>query len=143
VIAPTAIADGFAALLGVRPITVEPGHVVVDLEVDARMLAASGALHSGAIAAFAQAACELGIRTQFGRSAARIQTVELASHVFRPVHHGTLRAIARPVHTGAHTQEWEGVIFVVAPGARRVAAFRCTQLVLCGVSGVTAAPEAA
>jgi len=55
-------------------------------------------------------------------------TVELKSNFLGTVRDGTIRTECRAEHLGRTTQVWSCVVF--AGGGRRIALFRCTQLVL-------------
>lgn len=94
--------SGLPGHLGIRIIEATKDKLVAEMAADARHLNASGVVHGGALAAFAD---DLG-GTLAGLNAPtgfRTATIESKTNIFRACTPGTLTGVAVPVHVGRRT----------------------------------------
>ena len=117
------------ALIGVRFTAVAENRIDAELEIRPELLAPNGYLHAATVIALADTACGYGCLAHLPEGATNFTTVELKSNFLSTVREGVLACVATPMHLGNTTQVWDAV--VSDPGRRRkVALFRCTQLLL-------------
>ena len=103
----------------------------VDAELDLRpeLLAPNGFLHAASIIALADTACGYGCLAHLPTGAENFTTIELKSNFLGTLREGTILCVATPAHLGRTTQVWDAVVTDKA-SARKLALFRCTQMVL-------------
>ena len=94
-----------------------------------RVQAPHGYLHGGAVVALADTACGYGCVASLPEGATGFTTIELKANYLGTVQDGPVVADARLVHGGHRTQVWDAVVTGGTRG-RRIALFRCTQLIL-------------
>jgi uncharacterized protein (TIGR00369 family) len=116
-------------LIGVRFTAVSEGQVDAELDIRAELLAPNGYLHAATVIALADTACGYGCLAHLPAGADNFTTVELKSNFLGTVRGGTIGCVASPVHLGNATQVWDAVVSDRAT-AKRIALFRCTQMVL-------------
>ena len=119
--------EHFAGFVGMRVIEARPGFVQTALDVEAHHLAANGFLHAAAVITVADTACGFGVRTILPEGASGFTTIELKSNFIGTTREGSIVCHAAVAHAGRTTQVWDAV---VRAGERKIALFRCTQLVL-------------
>jgi len=117
------------ALIGVRFTAVAENRVDAELDIRPELLAPNGYLHAATVIALADTACGYGCLAHLPEGAANFTTVELKSNFLNTAREGTLACVATPMHLGKLTQVWDAVVTDRAR-ARKVALFRCTQLIL-------------
>jgi len=110
-------------LLGIEFVSVEHGRAELRLPLRAELLAPNGYLHAGTLVALADTACGYGSIASLPPGGTGFTTIELKANFL-----GT----ATLVHGGRTTQVWDAE---VRSGERRIAIFRCTQLVLYEAGG--------
>lgn len=115
-------------LIGLEVLDVAPGRVRARLGVRDELLAPNGFLHAATVIALADTAAGYGCMASLPDGATGFTTVELKSNFLGTARDGELRCEATLLHGGRTTQVWDAVV-TRADGAR-IAAFRCTQLVL-------------
>jgi uncharacterized protein (TIGR00369 family) len=113
---------------GLEVTAVEPGVVSAQLEIAPHMLAPNGFLHAATIIALADTLCGYASAVHLPDGAENFTTVELKSNFFGTQTQGTIRAVATAMHAGRTTQVWDAE--VTGDGGKRLALFRCTQMVL-------------
>ncbi len=91
--------------------------------------APNGFLHAGSVVTLADSLCGYGALANLPAGATGFTTVELKSNIFATALEGRMLARATPVHAGATTQVWDCEVTHEETG-KRLALFRCTQLVL-------------
>ncbi len=118
-----------------------PGHLgivitgVEDLEIHAELpvapalMAPNGFLHAGSVVSLADTAAGYGCIAHLPDGAKGFTTLEIKSNHLGTVREGTVACIARAAHTGRTTQVWDAEVFDEASG-RKIALFRCTQMIL-------------
>ena len=117
------------ALIGVRFTGVVESRIDGELDIRGELLAPNGYLHAASIIALADTACGYGCLAHLPTGAENFTTVELKSNFLGTAREGTLACVATPVHLGNTTQVWDAMVTDRVRG-RKVALFRCTQLIL-------------
>ena len=92
------------------------------------MLAPNGFLHAASVLLLADTAAGYASFAHLPQGAKNFTTIELKSNFLGTVRDGTIRTECRAEHLGRTTQVWSCVVF--GADDRRVALFRCTQLLL-------------
>jgi uncharacterized protein (TIGR00369 family) len=119
----------FPGMVGLQVVRVEEGAVSMRLVLRPEHLAPNGFLHGAVVVAIADTACGYGTVAHLPQGATNFTTVELKTNYVGTVREGAIVCTATPVHMGRSTQVWDAVVHVEADD-RRIALFRCTQLVL-------------
>jgi uncharacterized protein (TIGR00369 family) len=92
------------------------------------MLAPNGYLHAASVLLLADTAAGYACMAHLPEGAKNFTTIELKSNFLGTVREGTMRTECRAEHLGRTTQIWSATVF--GPNDRKLALFRCTQLVL-------------
>jgi 1,4-dihydroxy-2-naphthoyl-CoA hydrolase len=121
--------DHFPRYVGLAITEVSEGLVKGELELRKALLAPNGYLHAGAIVTFADTLAGYGCVAHLPGNAQNFTTVELKANFLGTAAEGTLHGEARAVHLGRTTQVWDAVV-THGEDRRKLALFRCTQLVL-------------
>ncbi len=117
-------------LVGVEIVSVEPGGVVQSrLAVRREVMAPNGYLHAAAVVALADTSCGYGCVASLPQGASGFTTIELKSNFLGTAREGAIACRAVPVHLGRTTQVWDAEV-TLEGAARKIALFRCTQMVL-------------
>ena len=119
---------GFPGLLGIEFDEAGDGSMRARLELAEKHMAPNGYLHAGTVVGFADSACGYGCILNLPEGATGFTTIELKTNFLRSAQEGTITCEARLVHGGRTTQIWDAT--VTDAEARRMALFRCTQLIL-------------
>jgi uncharacterized protein (TIGR00369 family) len=119
---------GFPGLLGIE--FDEPGDAQMRarLALEEKHMAPNGYLHAGTVVGLADSACGYGCILNLPEGATGFTTIELKTNFLRSASEGTIDCEARLVHGGRTTQLWDAT--VTDAEDRRMALFRCTQLIL-------------
>jgi uncharacterized protein (TIGR00369 family) len=126
--------DHLPGLLGLVITEVAEGLVAGELPLRPALLAPNGYLHAGTIVAFADTLSGYGCIAHLPEGAENFTTLELKSNFLNTAREGMLYGEARAVHLGRSTHVWDAVV-THGEERRRLALFRCTQLVLYPKSG--------
>lgn len=124
-------ADRLPGLLGVEIVELEEARCRLRCEITPQHLAPNGYLHAAAIIALADTAAGYGCVASLPEGATGFTTLELKSNHTGTLLDGAMTAEAVLVHGGRTTQVWDAEIEAEETG-RRLAFFRCTQLILYG-----------
>jgi uncharacterized protein (TIGR00369 family) len=116
-------------LLGLETVEVEPGRLVMRVDVRAEHLAPNGYLHAATVVGLADTACGYGCAASLPEGASGFTTIELKANFLGTALDGALSCVATLGHGGRTTQVWDAVVGVEGAGTT-LALFRCTQLVL-------------
>jgi uncharacterized protein (TIGR00369 family) len=116
-------------LVGVEIVKVEPGLVVSRLAVRREVMAPNGFLHAATVIALADTSCGYGCVANLPQGASGFTTIELKSNFLGTAREGAILCRATPVHLGRTTQVWDAEV-TLEGGERKIALFRCTQMVL-------------
>jgi uncharacterized protein (TIGR00369 family) len=122
-------ASGLAGFMGMEVVDFEDGRLTLHLPVSPRLLNPMGVVHGGAIISLADTACGYATLVSLPDDATAFTTIELKSNFLGAVKDGTLTCVATPVHRGRTTMVWDADVTHLESG-RRIALFRCTNLVL-------------
>lgn len=122
--------DGYLpGLVGVEIVTVTRELVESRLAVRKAVMAPNGFLHAASVIALADTSCGYGCIAALPPGAKGFTTVELKTNFLGTAREGFIACRATPVHLGRTTQVWDAEVSVEG-GGRRIALFRCTQMVL-------------
>ena len=119
--------ETFPGFVGLLITEVSEDLVKGELELRKALLAPNGYLHAGAVIAFADTLAGYGCVAHLPEGAQNFTTVELKTNFLGTATQGRLQGEARAVHLGRTTQVWDAS---VSYGERKLALFRCTQLVI-------------
>jgi uncharacterized protein (TIGR00369 family) len=121
--------DYLPGLVGLVFTEVSEGLLRGELELRKALLAPNGYLHAGAIVTFADTLAGYGCISHLPGNAQNFTTVELKVNFLNTATEGTLYGEARAVHLGRTTQVWDALV-THGEDRRKLALFRCTQLVI-------------
>lgn len=121
--------ESLPELLGIGLNSVGHEMISVSLEVtDHHLNPAHTSCHAATMVAIADTACGWGCLAHLPDGAKSFTTVDLNCNLLRAVTTGVLSCEALLLHGGRTTQIWDAV--VQNESGKRVAAFRCTELIL-------------
>jgi len=121
--------DYLPGLIGFAITEVSEGLLKGELELRKALLAPNGYLHAGAIVSFADTLAGYGCISHLPANAENFTTVELKTNFLNTAQEGTLYCEARAVHLGRTTHVWDALV-THGEERRKLALFRCTQLIL-------------
>lgn len=121
-------ADTLPGCYGFRVTAIDEGRLDAELVVQPWMLAPNGFLHAASVLLLADTAAGYACIAHLPEGAKNFTTIELKSNFLGTVREGTIRAECRAEHLGRTTQVWSAIVF--GPGDKRLALFRCTQMIL-------------
>jgi uncharacterized protein (TIGR00369 family) len=113
---------------GMKVAEIANGRLVLTMDIKPEMLAPNGFLHAAAVVALADTSAGYATIAHLPEGAESFTTIELKTNFFATQQTGTLSCVATAIHTGRNTQVWDAE--VTGEGGRRLALFRCTQMVL-------------
>lgn len=121
--------DSLPDLLGIELTSVGDQVLSVSLQVTAHHLnPAHTSCHAATMVAIADTACGWGCLAHLPDKALSFTTVDLNCNLLRSVTDGVITCEASLLHGGRTTQIWDAVVH--DESGKRVAAFRCTELIL-------------
>jgi 1,4-dihydroxy-2-naphthoyl-CoA hydrolase len=115
-------------LIGIEVEEIERGRVRMRLALREELLAPNGYLHAGTVVALADSSCGYGCIASLPDKAIGFTTIELKTNFLGTALDGTIWCESALVHGGRTTQVWDAT--VTNEDAKRLALFRCTQLLL-------------
>ncbi len=121
--------DYLPGLVGIVLTEVSEGLIKGEVELRKALLAPNGYLHAGTIIAFADTLAGYGCIAHLPGNAQNFTTVELKANFLNTAREGALYGEARAVHLGRTTQVWDALV-THGEERRKLALFRCTQLVI-------------
>jgi 1,4-dihydroxy-2-naphthoyl-CoA hydrolase len=107
---------------------IQEGRLDAELALQPWMMAPNGYLHAASVLLLADTACGYACVAHLPEGAKNFTTVELKSNFLGTTREGTIRTECGAEHLGRTTQVWSATVF--GPGDRKLALFRCTQMVL-------------
>jgi 1,4-dihydroxy-2-naphthoyl-CoA hydrolase len=116
-------------LVGVEITKVSPEKVEGRLAVRPELLAPNGYLHAATVIALADTLAGYGTIAGLPAGARGFTTIELKANFLGTARDGAIACSATPVHLGSSTHVWDAVVTDEASG-RKIALFRCTQMIL-------------
>ncbi len=121
-------ADSLPGRFGLVVTRIEEGRLDAEVALAPWMMAPNGYLHAATILLLADTAAGYASVAHLPDRAKNFTTIELKSNFLGTVREGTIRTECRAEHLGRTTHVWSATVF--GPGERRLALFRCTQLIL-------------
>lgn len=115
--------------LGIFWDSVEQGRVTGHMKVQPHLLAPNGFLHAASVIALADTACGYGCMFSLPEGGKSFTTIELKSNFLGTARDGVVQTVATIAHAGRTTQLWDAEVTHRDSG-KRIALFRCTQMVL-------------
>ena len=116
-------------LIGMEFVEVIPGKLSSRLTVRSELMAPNGFLHAATIIGLADTTCGFGTFAHLPEGALSFTTIELKSNFMGTIREGVISCEAHLEHSGRTLQVWGAEVMSEAP-ARRIALFRCTQMIL-------------
>lgn len=116
-------------LLGIEILALTPGELHSRMRLEPHHIAPNGYLHAASVVALADTTCGYGTIAHLPDGAESFTTIELKSNFLGTARDGSVACTARLVHGGRTTQVWDAEVSDEA-GGRRIALFRCTQMIL-------------
>ena len=115
--------------LGVQITGLGERELRAELSILPHHIAPNGYLHAGTVITLADTASGYGCVSQLPKDATGFTTIELKANFLGTARDGTIACVAKAVHVGRTTQLWDAEVIHRETG-RKIALFRCTQLVL-------------
>ena len=113
---------------GLRVTAVAEGRIAAEMDVLPWMHAPNGFLHAASVILLADTSCGYGTMAHLLDGAKGFTTIELKSNFLGTAREGTMRTECRAEHLGRTTHVWSATVF--GPDQRKLALFRCTQMIL-------------
>jgi uncharacterized protein (TIGR00369 family) len=121
-------ADSLPGRFGLVVTRLEEQRLDAEVVIQPWMLAPNGYLHAASVLLLADTAAGYACMAHLPDGAKNFTTIELKSNFLGTVREGTMRTECRAEHLGRTTHIWSATVF--GPNDRKLALFRCTQLVL-------------
>ena len=116
-------------LLGIELLEITDGASRMRMEIGERHLASNGYLHAASVVALADTTAGYGCVANLPRGAVGFTTIELKSNHLGTQLEGVLLSEGSLAHGGRTTQVWD-VVVTAEESSRKIALFRCTQMIL-------------
>lgn len=116
-------------LVGLEIVAVTPQALESRLELRPEHWAPNGYLHAASVVALADTSCGYACVANLPQGASGFTTLELKANFLGTARDGAIFCRATPLHLGRTTQVWDALV-TVEGSDRRIALFRCTQMVL-------------
>jgi len=116
-------------LVGLQILKLAPEGLESRLDVRKELMAPNGFLHAATVVALADTSCGYACVANLPQGASGFTTIELKTNFLGTALEGALFCRATPAHLGRTTQVWDAVVEIEGT-ERRIALFRCTQMVL-------------
>jgi uncharacterized protein (TIGR00369 family) len=113
---------------GLAVTRIEEGRLDAELAIQPWMLAPNGYLHAASVLLLADTASGYACMAHLPDGAKNFTTIELKSNFLGTAREGTIRTECRAEHLGRTTHVWAATVF--GPNERKLALFRCTQMIL-------------
>ncbi|NML14694.1 PaaI family thioesterase [Azohydromonas caseinilytica] len=118
--------------LGIEMLEISEGALRSRMPVKKLHIAPNEFLHAASVVALADTTCGYATIAHLPEGATSFTTIELKSNHLATVREGVISCVATAQHLGRNTQVWDAVVSDEATG-KKIALFRCTQMVLWGV----------
>jgi uncharacterized protein (TIGR00369 family) len=116
-------------LVGFELLSIDEQCLRARMKVRPELMAPNGFLHAASVIALADTACGYGVIAHLPEGAAGFTTIELKANFLGTTREGIIACEATPVHLGRTTHVWDAVVAEEAT-SKRIALFRCTQMIL-------------
>ena len=121
-------AGSLPGLYGLRVTEIAEGLVCAEFDVAPWMWAPNGYLHAATVIVLADTCAGYATIAHLPAGAKNFTTIELKSNFLGTAKAGIIRAECIAEHLGRTTQVWSATVY--GPGDRKIALFRCTQMIL-------------
>ena len=121
-------ADCLPGKFGVVVTHIGEGRLDAEVALQPWMMAPNGFLHAASVLLLADTAAGYASIAHLPEKAKNFTTLELKSNFLGTAREGTIRTECRAEHLGRTTHVWSATVF--GPDDKRIALFRCTQLIL-------------
>ena len=113
---------------GARVTGLQEGAMQMQLEIQPWMMAPNGFLHAASVIVLADSCAGYATVAHLPEGAKGFTTIELKSNFLGTAKTGVLRTECLAEHLGRTTHVWSATVF--SPEGRKMALFRCTQMIL-------------
>jgi 1,4-dihydroxy-2-naphthoyl-CoA hydrolase len=113
---------------GLRITSIAEGRLGAEYDVQPWMWAPNGYLHAASVILLADTCAGYASLAHLPEGAKNFTTIELKTNFLGTAKEGTLRTECVADHLGRTTQVWSATVF--APSGKKLALFRCTQMIL-------------
>ena len=113
---------------GFRLTDMSEGSLAAAFEIKRWMHAPNGFLHAASVICLADTLCGYASVAHLPESAKGFTTIELKSNFLGTAKEGVISCIATAEHLGRNTHVWSAT--VLSPQGKKMALFRCTQMIL-------------
>jgi 1,4-dihydroxy-2-naphthoyl-CoA hydrolase len=113
---------------GLRVTEIAEGRLEAELEIQPWMWAPNGYLHAASVILLADTSAGYATVAHLPEGAKGFTTIELKTNFLGTAKEGAMRTTSVAEHLGRTTQVWSST--VVGATGKRLALFRCTQMVL-------------
>ena len=120
--------DYLPGYLGIVILKLEPNTLSSRMPIQKLHVAPNDFLHAASVVALADTSCGYATIAHLPEGAEGFTTIELKTNFLGTLTKGVLLCAASAVHSGRTTQVWDAE--VSSEDGRRLALFRCTQMML-------------
>lgn len=113
---------------GLRVTEIAEGRMQMQMELQPWMMAPNGFLHAASVIVLADSCAGYATVAHLPEGAKGFTTIELKSNFLGTAKTGVLRTECIAEHLGRTTHVWSATVF--SPEGRKMALFRCTQMIL-------------
>ena len=113
---------------GLRVTEIAEGRMQMQMELQPWMMAPNGFLHAASVIVLADSCAGYATIAHLPEGAKGFTTIELKSNFLGTAKTGVLRTECVAEHLGRTTHVWSAT--VLSPEGRKMALFRCTQMIL-------------
>jgi len=113
---------------GLRVTEIAEGRMQMQMELQPWMMAPNGFLHAASVIVLADSCAGYATIAHLPDGAKGFTTIELKSNFLGTAKTGVLRTECIAEHLGRTTHVWSATVF--SPEGRKMALFRCTQMIL-------------
>jgi 1,4-dihydroxy-2-naphthoyl-CoA hydrolase len=110
-------------------LSVKPEGLESRVDVRKELMAPNGFLHAATVIALADTSCGYACAANLPQGATGFTTIELKANFLGTTRDGAIFCRVAPAHLGRTTQVWDAVVTIEGTD-RKIAMFRCTQMVL-------------
>ncbi len=121
-------ADCLPGRFGLVVTRIAEGRLDAEVTIEPWMLAPNGYLHAASILLLADTSAGYASFAHLPDKAKNFTTIELKSNFLGSAREGKIRSECVAEHLGRTTHVWSATVF--GPDDKRIALFRCTQLIL-------------
>jgi len=113
---------------GVRVTSLDEGRMAMQIEIAPWMMAPNGFLHAASVIVLADSCAGYASIAHLPEGAKGFTTIELKSNFLGTAKSGLVRTECVAEHLGRTTHVWSATVY--GPEGRKMALFRCTQMIL-------------